>query len=387
MVILTKHLSSSNSEPNRSGPPHPRPAPPATADGLRLLTIIGLTAVLIALCLLLALPFFPALTWGVALAIMAWPMHRRIARIVPVPALAAALSTLVVVTVILAGGGFVAYQIALETSEVADQLPTQTADGGIRTTLEETPMVNQVVAWMDRVGVDVEAEIRKVVASFTQDLSGLAQGSFAAIIQFLVAAFVLYYLFLDRVWFMQALREFLPFSREECDQVTASAADSVHANLYATLVTSAIDTAGFGLIFWALGLPAPVVWTCVMFLLSLLPIVGAGLVWAPAVVYLALSGRYWGAAAILAWGLLTFVLVDNFLFARLVGQRMRLHAVPALISFLGGVAIFGVSGMILGPAIVAVTAAFIDLWKQRMQNPAGPAKSPPVEVAMARTSP
>jgi predicted PurR-regulated permease PerM len=178
--------------------------------------------------------------------------------------------------------------------------------------------------------------------------------------------FLLYYLFVDRATFLYGLRDLLPLSRSESDQVFARAADSVHANLHATIVTSLIDSAGGGLMFWALGLPAPFLWTAVMFVLSLLPVVGAGLVWVPAVAYLALSGRWLAALALLAWGVLTFIIVDNIVYVRLAGERMRMHAVPALIAFLGGLAVFGVSGMILGPAILAVTVAFLEVWKRRL---------------------
>src|SRR5262245_39197905 len=101
-----------------------------------------------------------------------------------------------------------------------------------------------------------------------------------------------------------------------------------------------------------------------MFVLSFLPVVGAGLVWLPAAAYLAMSGGWLQALALVAWGLLTFAIVDNVIYVRLAGEQMRLHDVPALIAFLGGIAVFGVSGMILGPAVLAVTVALLEAWKR-----------------------
>ena len=116
------------------------------------------------------------------------------------------------------------------------------------------------------------------------------------------------------------------------------------------------------------GLPAPVLWAFVMFILSLLPVVGAGLVWIPAAVYLAITGRWLATASIVGWGTLCFIFVDNLLYMRLVGERMRMHDLLALISFFGGIAVFGMSGMILGPTIVAVTMALLEVWKARMSG-------------------
>ena len=113
-------------------------------------------------------------------------------------------------------------------------------------------------------------------------------------------------------------------------------------------------------------MPAPVLWAVVIFVLSILPIVGAGFVWIPASIYLAVSGRWLAAGALVGWGVLSFLIVDNVIYVRLAGERMRLHDVPALIAFLGGIAIFGISGMILGPAILAVTVAFLEVWKERL---------------------
>lgn len=149
------------------------------------------------------------------------------------------------------------------------------------------------------------------------------------------------------------------------------------------MITSLIDTAGFGLLFWLFDLPAPTLWTVVMFVLSLLPIVGAGLVWVPAVIYLAIGGQWLGAAAVLAWGLFTFLAINNALYARLAGTRMRMHPVPTLVGFLGGLMLFGVSGVILGPAAMAVTAALLKVWQGRLAceaTPAPPAMDQPVGI-------
>jgi predicted PurR-regulated permease PerM len=134
------------------------------------------------------------------------------------------------------------------------------------------------------------------------------------------------------------------------------------------VITGLIDSAGGVLMFWLLGLPSPFLWGFVMFVLCLLPVLGATMVWIPAAVYLALTDRWPHAAALAAWGVTTSIVVDNILYARLVGKRMRMHDAPALIAFLGGVALIGISGMILGPAILAVTFAFLEVWKCRFSN-------------------
>jgi predicted PurR-regulated permease PerM len=112
-----------------------------------------------------------------------------------------------------------------------------------------------------------------------------------------------------------------------------------------------------------------------MFILNLVPILGAGMVWGPAAVYLALSSRWPGALATVTWGALNTVLVDYLLYVRLAGDRMRMHQPPALIALLGGMAVFGFSGMILGPVLFVVMMALLGIWRQRLRD---------VEAAPAR---
>jgi len=332
---------------------------------LRVLTLALLTGILIALSLLIAYPFLNAITWGLALAIMAWPMHRIVRSRITEATVAALVSTSVVMLVIVIPGVFVVYEIGREAEKISEQAKTPPDQMLSRENLEEVPGGNRVLEWMDRVDVDVEKQMREAVTSLLPKAKGIAAGSIFAAAQFLVAMFILFYVFRDRGEFMGWLRNFLPLTRSEADHVLASAGDSVHANLYATVVTGLIDSVSGALLFWFLGLPAPFMWGAVMFVLSVVPVVGAGLVWVPMAIYLASSGKWPSALSIVAWGSFTAVVVDYVLYARLAGDRMRMHPVPALIAFLGGLAVFGLSGMVLGPAIVAMTVAMLELWRER----------------------
>jgi predicted PurR-regulated permease PerM len=103
----------------------------------------------------------------------------------------------------------------------------------------------------------------------------------------------------------------------------------------------------------------------VMALVAVVPVLGAFVVWVPAAIFLALEGN-WGKAAILTgWGVVVVGLIDNLLYPALVGKRLRLHTLPVFFSILGGLALFGASGLILGPVTLAVTAALIDVWRRR----------------------
>ncbi|MFN0194750.1 MAG: AI-2E family transporter [Aestuariivirga sp.] len=148
--------------------------------------------------------------------------------------------------------------------------------------------------------------------------------------------------------------------------------DTVHATVFGKLVVAAVQGTLGGLMFWWLGLPLPILWGAVMGMLAIVPVLGAFVIWVPAAVYLALEGE-WGKALILAaWGGGVVASIDNILYPMLVGNRLKLHTVPAFIGAIGGIVIFGASGLILGPAIISVTLALIKILKKRFNKTTSP---------------
>jgi predicted PurR-regulated permease PerM len=142
-------------------------------------------------------------------------------------------------------------------------------------------------------------------------------------------------------------------------------ADTIHATIFGTLAVAAVQGALGGLVFWWLGLPAPILWGAVMGLLAIVPVLGAFVVWLSAAIFLASSGQ-WGKAVFLTlWGTVVVGLIDNLLYPILVGKRLRLHTVPVFFAIVGGLAVFGAAGVILGPVILALTDAILEIWRRR----------------------
>ena len=122
------------------------------------------------------------------------------------------------------------------------------------------------------------------------------------------------------------------------------------------------------MVFWFVGLPAPVFWGSLMAVLSILPVVGAFIVWAPAAVFLLMTGAWGQAIGVVLWGVLVIHPVDNILYPILVGERLGLHALVLFVAFLGGLIIFGPPGLILGPAIIAGALGLIAVWQSDLTH-------------------
>jgi predicted PurR-regulated permease PerM len=115
-----------------------------------------------------------------------------------------------------------------------------------------------------------------------------------------------------------------------------------------------------GLAFWALDIPSPVLWGVVMILVSIIPTLGAFIVWIPAAVYLAATGQTWQALALTVWGTVVVGLTDNLLRPILIGNRARMHELLVFFGVLGGLELFGVLGLFIGPVIFAVMFALVE---------------------------
>jgi predicted PurR-regulated permease PerM len=347
-------------------PPHPEEGW-FSRERLLILVLIAATALAIYLCYLLALPFLPALAWALALAVVGHPLHRWLAERLRNPNLAAGLAVLLVVVILLVPAFFVVSELVREAAAGVERVQQDGAAGRWRNTVLQNPRLAPLLEWIDR-HQDVVGELQRTLAARLQDLTGLVSGSVWAVVQMLVALFVLFYFFRDRRTVLRGLRSLLPLSDAEVDQVFARAADTIHATVYGRLVVAGIQGALGGLMFWWLGLPAPVLWGVVMALLSVVPYLGSFIIWGPAAVYLALEGSWASAILLTAWGVVVVGLIDNLLYPVLVGGRLRMHTLTTFIAILGGLTVFGTAGIILGPLIVAISAALVEVWRRRTEG-------------------
>ena len=336
-----------------------------TRRRIQLATLAGFTLLGLVLCVYLARPFLPALAWAVALAVMAFPVHARLRKVITSANWTAGVSTAVVVAIILVPVLVVAEQLARETAEAAARAEVLAREGRVEAAADKLPHGPQAVAWVKQ-NVDPETEARRLVTQLAGSAPAVARGSAWFAVQVLVCVFALFFAFRDWRHLLGAVADLSPLSRDESDYLFTRVSDSIHASVYATVVTAVIQGVTGGLLFWALGLPAPVLWGVVMTVLGIIPLVGAFLVWAPAAGALALDERWGAAAGLVVWGLLMAGPVGNWLYARLAGDRMRLHPVPVLIAFVGGLAVFGASGMVLGPVVLAVTMGLLDVRRRRL---------------------
>lgn len=337
-----------------------------TPGRARSLMLVALTAIGIYLCYQLVRPFIPALAWALALAVLVWPLHQRVMRSVRWPGLAAGVTVTIVAVALLAPAYLVIRQLLVEATAGLTALDAVIDNGLLRQRLEAWPAIANLVAWIEQ-NVELETSLRQGAEALVPRVSSLVTGSVWMLVELTVILVALFFLLRDREAAHERLRELSPLTRIETDRIVVRVLDTLRATVYGTIAVSIVQGALGGLIFWLLGLPAPLLWGAIMALMALVPILGAFVVWVPAALWLALDGEWWKAAVLAAWGGLVVSLIDNILYPMLVGNELRLHTAQVLVAVGGGLLLFGAAGVILGPLVLAVTLALLDIWHLRRE--------------------
>jgi predicted PurR-regulated permease PerM len=188
----------------------------------------------------------------------------------------------------------------------------------------------------------------------------VGQNTFEFVVSLSISLYLAFFLIRDGDSTVRAIGRKIPLAPVHRQRLWHKFATVVRATVKGNLLVALIQGALGGLAFWALGVSGALLWAVLMAALSLLPAVGAALVWGPVALYFLVTGAMWQGLALVAFGVLVIGLVDNLLRPILVGQDTRMPDYVVMISTLGGMAVFGINGFILGPLIAAM---FLSAWQ------------------------
>jgi len=211
--------------------------------------------------------------------------------------------------------------------------------------------------------------VRKVSNLLYENLAGLLKGFTNLIIGFALVLFVTFYLLMDGGDLVEKLASLSPLPQQTNERIKKDILDSLRATLKGSVVLALIQGVAGGLGFGVFGVPNALFWGTVMVFASVVPIVGTALVWVPAGIYLIVLGETGKALGVMAWCLTAGLVCDNLLRPRLIGGQANLHPLLTFFSVLGGLSLFGIVGLILGPLILAVLLSLLEVYQRYFLNP------------------
>jgi predicted PurR-regulated permease PerM len=312
-------------------------------------------------------PFYGSVFWGTVLAILFARPYRRLLTSMGQKRTLAALATVLIVlmivilpltliSVLLLQEGFSVYErvqsgelnIGQYFQQVFDALPAWVTD-----LLDRFGLTN-LGLMQERLSTGLVKSSQFLAA---QALS-IGQNTFHLIVNLFIVLYLLFFLLRDGDDLTKRIRNAMPLHPEQQRDLLNRFTTVIRATVKGNVVVAMVQGALGGLIFWFLGVHAPVLWGVLMAFLSLLP-VGSALIWLPVAIYFFVTGAIWQGVVLIAFSVLVIGLVDNILRPILVGKDTKMPDYVVLISTLGGLAVFGLNGFVIGPVVAAM---FIAVW-------------------------
>lgn len=334
------------------------------------LVLMALTLGGLYLCYRMASPFLPALAWALALAILLVPVQRWLEPKLYSPGLAAGALVLLVGVGILFPAMLIGDRLIDEAAGGAKAISAMVDSGQWRHNLVAYPLLAPVVDWVER-QFDLPDTVNVLTSWLTGAIASLARESVVQLIGMVLTLYLLFYFLRDRRSILAAIESLSPLTPSDTARMFSDVDDTVHATVYGTLIVAMVQGTLGGLMFWWLGLPAALPWGVVMGLLAVVPVLGAFIVWIPAAIFLLLDGSGGKALVLALWGSIVVGGIDNVLYPMLVGRRLKMHTLLAFVSIVGGLAVLGSAGLILGPVIFAMTRLLLQIWSRRQVRPSG----------------
>ncbi|GGE79614.1 AI-2E family transporter [Massilia psychrophila] len=323
------------------------------------------------------MPYFGAIFWGAVLAILFAPFHRRmLSKLSKRPGLAA-LATLAICLLLVI---LPLILIAISLAQEGTALYQKVVSGDIDIAAFLQKIFAALPAWMHdimgRFGMDSMGTLQAKLSDaalegsrfIATNMLNVGMNAFDFVVSFFVMVYLLFFLLKDGNVLARRIQRAVPLSGENKRELFEKFTTVIRATVKGNFLVAAAQGAMGGLAFWMLGIQAPLLWAVVMAFLSLLPAVGAALVWGPVALYLFAIGAFWKGAILTAFGVLVIGMIDNVLRPVLVGKDIKMPDYLVLISTIGGMAIFGLNGFVIGPVVAALFIALWDIFSSQKSN-------------------
>ena len=321
-------------------------------------------------------PFLSMLAWAIVLAVVFYPLFKRILPLVRRRrAAAASITCLLVLLLIVLPVTFLGFIVTQQSIALYQDLQQQSGSLAEVTAqlkeLQSRPSIQwlatQAQKWFGAEEFNIEKYLQDAASTVSRFLMGrgpsFLRGVGEMIFHFFLMFISMFFLLRDGPLLLEVIKSSSPLPAEYESEIIRKFEDVTYATFFGSLLTAVVQGAAACLLFLSLGLPAPLFWGAVVSLMSLVPIVGALIVWLPWAAYLILAGHTARGIVLLAVGTLVVSSIDNVLKPMIIQGRTDMHPLLVFFSVLGGLQAFGFLGILLGPLMVALFVSFLNFYR------------------------
>jgi predicted PurR-regulated permease PerM len=331
------------------------------------ISLFIVTLGILAVCLLMLRPFTPAIVGAIVLAVVTRRPHHWLRRKIGNPAGTAAMALLFTTLSIIVPGLFVVQILGQYAIAAARLLQNGSVERAVSEFLARYPHLSSTLQRSSEV-LSLSQAVQKGAEFLAGSLVGMLSYSVAALAQTIIMLFLLFFLYRDEEVALRFLYKLFPLVDSETHYLLERIQETIRATFLGRFVVAATQGLVAGVIFAALGIRDAAILGVMTVIVAIVPSFGAYVVWAPVAIYFAMTGHWIRMAILIAVGSLIISTLDNFLYPMLVGAQLRQHTVSIFLSLLGGIWLFGISGLILGPVIFSAAQSLLAIWKERLHG-------------------
>lgn len=335
-------------------------------------------------------PFLLPVLWAAILAHLTFPLHVRLTsfvrgrEIVSASCLTVLVLALVVIPISMMG-----VLLAREASAAEQTVREWISSGALHTLPERLrtwPVIGGLLQQFNGSAIMTPESLEQGLLSaatfltrfFLDQVGDLLKNAFLLVTDFFLMLFALFFLFKDGKQWLASLQDVIPLEASHKQRIVERMDQTVRAVVKGIGLTAIVQGLAAGLAYMVLEVPFPVVLTAVTVMLAPLPFGGTALVWVPVSLYFLVAGPLWKALAMLGWGVGVVSMIDQFLRPWLIGQAVQIPVLFLVFSVLGGLALYGLIGLFVGPVLVSLLMTSIQIYREEYQQaqtgtPAGPA--------------
>ncbi len=313
-------------------------------------------------------PFFGAIVWGVVVAVLFRPVYEGLLGYLSGRTnLAAVITLILILLLVVVPAILLGMALAQEAASLYIRVQEGEIDfGAVFEAFEQSLphwMQVQLASYGYNDFASIRAEIEQSISAIleflvTRSLS-VGQGAFQFLLSLGVMMYLTFFLLRDGRALAEQIEQIIPLGEKNREILRDKFLVVIRATIKGSLIIAIIQGSLGGLVFWALDIRGALLWAVLMGIFSLIPAIGTGFVWVPVALFLLITGDVWQGVVLIICGVFLISMVDNLVRPTLVGRDTRMPDYVVLISTLGGLQLFGINGIVIGPLVAAL---FIALW-------------------------
>jgi len=314
-------------------------------------------------------PFFVPIAWAIVLSVLFYPLYAFILKYVRLTSIAAIIVLCIILVIIIGPISYISFLLVMEMRgivEFAETIRIETIKD-----LTQHPTIDGVVKRLTAIMDITEEELNKSIMDkagrISRDIVEWGTKRIGDIIigllHFIFMVLTIFFLLKDGPGFLKKFRDYLPFSEEQKNRLDKLVQDIVISTMYGGVIIAITQGTLGGIVFAILGIPSPVIWGAAMAILAFIPFVGPFIIWAPAAAYLIITGEVFKGITLALLGFFVISAIDNFLRPYIIGNRTKMSFIMLFFSVIGGIQIFGLLGLVLGPLVLALFISVIEVFR------------------------